>query len=268
MNDKKKLMIIGALTVVMLGVGAFQFMGGSAQPEPVSKGTTTKNDAKLTAVSDTETAPKVSSPGGNGPKEVTQNSVTTDPDVAKSPEGTDTGVSIEASAEMVVDPMLVAAAKLSPRDPFDGVTWDLEKQAQIATKPVSTPNYSKPTPGPRIRRPGGMDGQLRPFPVGSGEILPDVTGTGGQPNGQMPSYDDVPYKVNGVINGSRPAVVVSDSTGGSQRLVRVGSKLDAETEVIGIQRGKMIVRKHGKVKTISIEEGGAPKEGGKSPENK
>jgi hypothetical protein len=52
----------------------------------------------------------------------------------------------------------------------------------------------------------------------------------------MPSIDDVPYKVNGVINGSRPAVVVSDA-GGAQRLVKVGSKLDPDTEVIGIQRG-------------------------------
>lgn len=105
-------------------------------------------------------------------------------------------------------------------------------------------------------------------PLNLNEGLPLVDQNGNPQAGPPPNYDEVPYKVNGVINGSRPAVVVSDSTGGSQRIVRVGSKLDAETEVIGIQRGKMIVRKHGKVKTISIEEGGALKEGGKSPENK
>jgi hypothetical protein len=173
---------------------------------------------------------------------------------------------------MSVDPLLVAAAKLSPRDPFDGSSWDME--TPILTK-VAPKTY---TPRPAIAyRPkpkgGGLGSGVNPWPVGPDNVqLPDVQGggpgtsQGGGMNG-MPSIDDVPYKVNGVINGRRPAVVVSDA-GGGQRLVKVGSKLDPDTEVIGIQRGKMVVRKNGKVKTISIEEAAPAKAGGNSPEKK
>jgi len=44
MDEKKKLIVIGALTVVMLGIGAFQFMKGSSHPAapPAAVATTVK----------------------------------------------------------------------------------------------------------------------------------------------------------------------------------------------------------------------------------
>ncbi len=263
MNDKKKMMIIAALAVIMLGVGAFQFMGGSAKPEPVAKGT--KTPPKLTTVSDPQTTPHATTPDPSGAINQDLTAVTSGNGTANGEVKTETGNG-EAAVEMTVDPMLVAVERLSPRDPFNGVAWDLEATARTASQPVSTPT---PRPQPvAIRRPRGLGSQTRPWEPGTGDIKLSGVGGGNEVAQQMPVYDEVPYKVTGVINGSRPAVVVSDNAGGSQRLVRVGSKLDPDTEVIGIQRGKMIVRKHGKVKTISIEEGAPAKAGGNSPEKK
>lgn len=46
-NDKKKVLIVGALGVVLLGAGVFQFLPSGEQPKPAP--TDTKKDAKKTA---------------------------------------------------------------------------------------------------------------------------------------------------------------------------------------------------------------------------
>jgi hypothetical protein len=92
---------------------------------------------------------------------------------------------------------------------------------------------------------------MPPMPIEG--LLP---GPNGQPTG--PAVVPEPpfgYSVSGVIVGQHPAAVFTDAQG-NQRLVQLGGSLDAETKVIGIEKGKVTV-KHGS-KTLRFEMGGNP----------
>lgn len=230
MDDKKKIMILGALFVVILGVGAFQF-AKSGSPAPAATA-----PAEEKVASSKVAAPETSSTSDN--KETTEN---------KSADGQ------ANSTDNTVDPALVVAAKLSPRDPFDGRRWD--KGADKQTPP--------PAEQPKVRRsrpPRGISGGgFAPVGVpGIGGVLPEAGGTAPVAGGKMPSIDDFPYSVSGTVMGENPLVVLTDQSG-KQKIVTVGSAIDGDSQVIAISNGKVTVRHRGKNKTLPV--------GGMNPSN-
>ena len=73
------------------------------------------------------------------------------------------------------------------------------------------------------------------------------------PSGPDPSAFG--YQVSGVIVGSKPAAVFTDS-GGNQRLVPVGGSLDGDSKVISIDKGQVTVEHRGKKLRLPL--GGNP----------
>ncbi|MBS1720709.1 MAG: hypothetical protein JST35_09715 [Armatimonadetes bacterium] len=220
MGDKKKIIIMGALGVAILGVGAFQLMGGSPPPAPAA-------EAK---------------------KGLDK------PDFEQGKDGEKKDLKNPQYANL-----------LPQRDPF--AQPNIPELAAPAQPPVPT----TPTPattqggskssGRKIRVPStyGGDGepQIRPLPLG-GEI-----GKGGVPpvgGGAMagPGLKVEPtYTVTGVIVGKKPAAVFVDSQG-NQRLIQEGQMIDDDAKVVGIEKGKVrIRRKDGKEHSIELT-GGSP----------
>ncbi len=293
MKDKQKIMILAALGVVLVGASAFSFMGGgSPEPAPV---TTKKAEPKAENTSETTVEPTTTESGGipakptdpgrntgeenhNGGIVVNNNSGTNvnetlDPNnPTRNPNLAPSSAKNEVS--MLVDPALVAASALPARDPFNGARWDpmeVVKPVPNNATPVTNPNPPRPKyTGPRIAK-GGRT--IPPYQFDPGTLqgsgngqLPDV---GTNPNTGMPDIQQVPYRLNGVVSGSNSAAIVTDGAG-KQRLVRVGSQLDPETKLLGVQNGEMIVRHRGKIKKISIEDSAKStptKGGGQSQQN-
>lgn len=273
-NDKNKVMILVALGVVMLGVGAFSFMGGS-KPEPAPVTKKSEPNAETTSQTQGEQEPTPTPTGGP----VAEGTSTIDPATGEpvvnpngNPNGTPTGdpklgAPPENEVSVLVDPEAVRVAKLSLRDPFNGNRWDPMNDIKPVTQNATPPPQPRPRSngGSRPRPMGGQD--FRPLPVDANGLNPVGGGSGtigsGNP-GQMPNYDDVPYTVNGIVSGANSAAIVTDGQG-KQRIVKVGSSLDPDTKVLGVENGKVIVRYRGKVKTISINNAGAPTTGGNKP---
>ncbi len=229
MDDKKKILILGTLFVLILGIGAFQFVKSGNQAPEAAASTEKK-------VANTEPAEKPASTG-------------TEADPAT--ETADTkGEKTENGGEAItsVDPALVVAAKLSPRDPFDGRRWD--KGDTKAQTPPPTPEAPKVRP---VRPPRGISGGgFAPYGVPPiGGVLPEAGGTAPVAGGKMPSIDDFPYSVSGTMLGEKPLVVLTDQAG-KQKIVTVGSAIDGDSQVISISNGKVIVRHRGKNKTLPV----------------
>lgn len=220
-NDKKKIMVLAALGLVLVAVGAFSFMGGGSPPAPT------------TAASKTDAT-------GDAAKQVAEKEELT-PEQQKNQEL-----------------MAMLQGELSQRDPF-------ERPADA--KPVEPINTSKPPVIPQTsprggnaggRRSGG--GSIPPFdPMGgrlpSGGGLPSPGGGIGLEQGAPLRHPDDPgYRVKGVITGRKPMAVFEDESG-NQKLVPIGGSLDGDTQVTGIEKGKVRVRHRGKDKTLDLEEG-------------
>lgn len=296
MKDKQKIMILAALGVVLIGASAFSFMGGgSPEPAPVTK---KKAEPKAETTSETTVDPSTTTSTGTGetgtpvrPSDPGKSTGEENPTGGTIVNNTGTGVNEtldpnnptrnpntapiveKAEVSMLVDPALVAASALPARDPFNGARWDpmeAVKPAANNTPPVTNPNPSRPKyTGPRI----GKGGTLQPYRFDPGTLqgsgqdpLPNV---GTNPNTGMPDIQQVPYKLNGVVSGSNSAAIVTDGSG-KQRLVRVGSQLDPDTKLLGVENGEMVVRHRGKIKKISIEDSAKStptKGGGQSQQN-
>lgn len=231
MDEKKKIAILGVLFVVIIGVGAFQFAkGGSPAAEaPVAE---KKVDA---STSDEKSTTAVAS------KNEPEMGVEADPEDAE-------GKVIEE-----VDPALIAAASLSPRDPFDGSAWDSDRKA-ILQAAAQAAAQTTPKPVNRAPRPRGMAGAgFNPLPIG-GEALPVPEG-GSAPvsGGKLPSIDDFPYTVAGTMVGDRPCVLFTDASG-KQKLVREGGAIDGDSHVVSISKGLVTVNHRGKTRTFRVGE--------------
>jgi hypothetical protein len=262
MNDKNKVMILAALGVVMVGVGAFSFMGGGTPaPEPTA---TTKKDkpAKNTNFEGEGTAPTTTEGTATEGSTAEVDPNTGQPVV--DPNATGNAVANgPADVSVLVDPEAVKVSRLPQRDPFNGSRWD----PMLDVKPVTQGDPPRPKPQPTIRRPSPprlQGGGFVPMSPGPGDIgLPGIGGTGG--GNAMPHVEDVQYKVNGIVRGANPAAVITDGSG-KQRIVKVGSQLDPDTQVVGVENGRMILRHRGKIKSVSIDDAGASnKDGGNKP---
>lgn len=217
-NEKKKLVILGVLAVVVVGIGAFSFMGGS-KPAPAATESTTAS---------TEPEPEATAEG-----DPSQTSEALPGDPAQDLDGDGQPDSPHptqfAGLQNVND--------LAPRDPFEPPAGAVVKKATPAPQPAPAPRVAVSQPH------GGIDKGNRPWgpPIdGGSELAPPVS--------IAPTY-----RVKGILLGKRPVAVFEDSTG-NQRLVPLGGSLDGDTQVTDISKGRVTIRHKGKETTLTIEE--------------
>lgn len=223
-NEKKKTMVLIGMGVVLLAVGAFQFIGkGSSTPAPVA--TEAKNQAGAAAVYN----------GGGGDKAATKDEKEMDPQRA----------------------MLIAMVKdpLPKRDPFEPI-GSPTPQETTPVPPVVT------QPAPQIKHAGGGrnnsqfvggPGPYDPLP-GGGQIGTPNPATNITSAAPLRQPNEFAYKVKGILNGPKPMAVFEDD-GGNQRLVPLGGSVDSDSKVVGIEKGKVHIRHKGKDKVVDLSEG-------------
>jgi hypothetical protein len=212
--DKKKLLIIGAVVLVVLALGVFQ-LGGSSPAPAASKKSASHHKGEVAS---------------NAPVTPESGAVSETAAGADAPKG---------AAKKGV-PAVQSEADLNERDPFDGARFAPKQVTQSAPA-------NNPAPMPRV-----LGGKFSTTPVAP------IIGVNGAPTGPLPlgapvavKKDDFDYSVSGVITGDRPAAVFTDSKG-NQRLITVGGSLDGDTRVVGVTRGKVTVRYHGKNLTMTV----------------
>lgn len=220
-DDKKKVVVLAALAVVIVCVGAFQVLtSGSSASAPA------KSEAKKSSPEDS-------------------NSETT----ATKTESQD--AEYAADSAQTGDPLRqLYAIKLTARDPFTQL--ELPPLAEGAT--AATPPKVNPEPTRR----GSYGGpKVPPMPVPGDFSMGGPLNNGGVP----PMGDNIvptgpQYSASGVIRGEKNMAVISDANG-NQRLVREGQELDGDTRVHSISKGKVVLRKKDG-KSITLNVGGNP----------
>ncbi len=222
MNEKKKVIVLVVLFVVVIAIGAFQFIGGAAPA------------ATTTAVKDEPTGESEGAADGAGAAEG-EGSETTLVEGEEGVEGEGT-----VDEQLLFDASGREVVALAARDPFS---------VPAGTKPVTTvqtpPTDTAP---PRISKPVRRDPLPGSFPLDPGSFGP-LPGAN-----YAPTEEPEPaFRVTGVLVGVKPIAVFEDDKG-NQRLVPLGGSVDGDTKVTGIERGKVTITRHGKDKTLVIQE--------------
>lgn len=211
--DKKKKLALGGLGIILLAIGGFQFVGGGSEPPTPAK----TGKAKVTT--------KAPEPKGSGV-------------------GPETHTELESGDSN--EGVLVAAAALPARDPFDGSMYQ-PKEQEIKPPPSPPTNQTRPSP-PR----GSISGKLPPFDPSMGALPnPSTGGVTLEPGKPMADPNAFGYGVSGVITGAQPAAVFTDASG-AQRLISEGGAIDGDSRVISISRGKVVVRHKNKTLTLTV----------------
>lgn len=215
-GDKKKMLVLGVLALLLVAVGAFSFLSGG------------NSGASAELVAKTEEAVKEAEEGTdpNAPEGDVSES-----DPTKNPDGTP-------------KEGLLAMVPLAPRDPFT-VPPSLDTRPKVdpvkpAPEPVIQPTATISTQRPTGQKP--FDPGMNPLPGGSGGI------GDGSPIEVVPQY-----AVKGIILGAKPLAVFQDSSG-NQKLVSLGGSIDGDTKVVAIEKGKVTVSYKGKRQTLVIDE--------------
>lgn len=185
-NDKKKVLIVSALGIVLVGVGAFSFMGSSA-PAP-----TPPKEDQVAAQSD-----------------------------ATQPTPTGENAAIQDPLKAQENQSLGAGQLYAQRDPFD----PKPKKAEVkpdpnaqAAPPTAVAQNQKPSPTPPM---DPMQGNIEPIPaVSPGNVNQQPVANVASDAPQGPSY-----RLTGVITGQRPMAVL-ESNDGKQRIVEVGDRIN------------------------------------------
>lgn len=149
------------------------------------------------------------------------------------------------------DNALIVASALPARDPFNGTEWTQE--------PLPTPPpQAKPQPAPSARPSRSSGNSLPPFRMEGNPVLPNPAGgsVSLEPGKPLVDPNAFTYTVSGVIVGRRPAAVFTDADG-NQRLVAAGSSIDGDSQLVGVENGKVVIRH--KNKTITLTVGGHSK---------
>lgn len=220
-DDKKKVMVLAVLGVVIVCVGAFQILNsGSSAPVPA------KAEAKKSTSDETSAD-----------------------SVAEQSSANDSAYAADSAKPD--DPLRqLYSIKLAARDPFTQL--ELPPLAEGATTP--TPPKTNPEPS----RKGSFGGpKVPPMPVPGDFSMGGPLNNGGVP----PMGDNIvpmgpQYSASGVIRGEKNMAVISDANG-NQRLVREGQELDGDTRVQSISKGKVVLRKKDG-KSITLNVGGNP----------
>lgn len=228
MNEKKKVMILAALFVVVIAVGAFQFMGSSTPP-PAATTTADATDETVTTDGSEPTDDAALTEGAEG-------------DEPEGFNGSETAVLDENGqpvAPLVFDASGRQIVALMARDPFKAPGGVDETTVQAP--PTNTAPVERPKPVKRDPMPGYV-----PLDPGNFGPLPGAGLT--QAEEPEPSF-----RVTGVLVGVKPIAVFEDDKG-NQRLVPLGGSVDGDTKVTGIERGKVTVSRRGKETTLVIQE--------------
>lgn len=238
-GEKKKIIILGVLAVVIVGVGAFQFTassGPAAPPKEAAKSEGGKaTDGQPAEAATKDGAQTASQPGTPTEQAAGEGEADVDP-LARAVRG-------PAS-----DPLMGLYARgLAPRDPF------MPAGAVAAAKAPEPPAEPKPEPkpAPRPQPKTRPPRELPPFAVTPGPL----PGVGGpieiQPGAPLRQPGEFSYSVSGVIVGAKPAAVFTDDSG-RQRLVPAGGALDGDSRVVSVTADKVVIRHRGKTLTLSV----------------
>lgn len=242
-NDKKKILILGALGLVLVAVGAFSFMGGgsgggsvvaSTHSDKVSKGESTgSSQAGESTSSGTE--------AGQSGKPL--------PATGGTAEGggtnTDPATPDNATGATPENPGALSATPFAPRDPF------LVPSTYAMNVPAPPPAQPAPPKEPKVEapvRPGTNSGYQPMDPMKGSLPAPGQSGPTGAPMVATPMY-----RVKGILLGAKPMAVFEDGSG-NQKLVPLGGSVDGDTKVVAIEKGKVRVSHKGKEHTLTIDE--------------
>jgi hypothetical protein len=221
MDEKKKLMVVGVLVVVIACVGGFNLLKGKGAAAP---------------------APVTTAPTGATPPTGATGST---PSAALPAVGKDGAVPGQpAGATTVKNPQV--ANDLPSRDPFN----------PPADATVHVPTFPKANPMKPFRTSGLDNPAMKPLPL-SGSNLTALPTSGGMSSSTAPKVDDKPfgYRVVGEISGDRPAVMLEDGSG-NQKLVPVGSAIDGDSRVKRVDNGAVVIEYRGKMLRLNV--GGNP----------
>jgi len=216
-NDKKKLMILGVLALLMVAVGAFTFMGGGAPASP--EVLTTKAADAYGDGTDPQATGEETAVGENDPTD---------------------GISEEDRPESGV----LALAPFEPRDPFETPS-SVPKVGAVTPPPVQQPTAQM----------APIQGNPRPNNPNNAPLNPgDFGGSIGGGNSNLPPIVVAPtFIVKGIILGAKPMAVFEDGQG-NQRLVALGGSVDGDTKVVAIEQGKVTVVHKGKRYSLALQE--------------
>jgi len=212
-NEKKKLAIIGVLGILLLGVGAFQIIGGGGSA-PVLEAK--KEKPAATASSGTEADPGA-----------TEESNESDLIAGKLPQR---------------DPFLAPGAvqAVSPNGATTGTPAmpTTNQPAMASNQPVGYQHNENPPMPP-------MPGDIQPMPGVNGGNTGEFTGPGDSNQPQAPSL-----KLTGVVLGDTALAVIQDESG-KQRVLRVGDTVSGH-RVISITKNKVVLSGSGERVTLAI----------------
>lgn len=222
-NDKKKMMMLGGLGLVLVAVGAFQFIPKTSAPV-------------APAATDTAAAEKKT-------------------------DGPDKSAKSDDPQRDEVIAMVTPLAKRDPFAPQTAMedtqpTNSVMPEQQPTFKPVKSPQSLGGGTGPRDPFPNNPG--MKPFdPSGGAGTLP-APGDDGHVRladaKPLRQPGDLAFEVKGVVVGDKPMAVFEDDSG-NQRLVPLGGSLDPDSKVVGIEKGKVRIRHKGKEKTLRLPEG-------------
>lgn len=232
-NDQKKSIVLGVLVVLVLAIGAFQFMpkGDSAA---AAAALAAKNKA---AAGGAENDASVNEENGEATDET---AVAVDENGQPTDENGNVVVKTNAAGQ--------AIPPMPARDPFQ-VPSDIValNNAPVQEKVVPT---TEPKPVHSGQSPRGNQ-PVNPEIFGS---FPPLTG-GGTPSGPIgvPAPSGPNVRLMGVLVGDKPMAVFEDDKG-NQKLVPLGGSVDGDTKVTSIKRGQVTISHRGKDKTLVIQE--------------
>lgn len=223
-DDKKKLIVLGVLAAVLLGVGAFSFLGGGS-PAPKPTPTVVEKD--------------------KNPGDTAQVKVDEDGNPIAGSEGEE---------DAPKNPLY--AAELPQRDPFVSRSLPGEPVGQPPVLPPPSQPVKRSSNGGRRHSPPSSFGGGGYAPVELSGSLPAANGGSVTltPTGPDPSIPS--YSLSGTMNGAKKIAVFTDSQG-NQRLVPEGGSLDGDSKVVAIEKGSVTIEYRGKKQRLSL--GGNPK---------
>lgn len=249
-NDKKKILILGALGLVLVAVGAFSFMGGGSGGGSVVASTHTDKAPKGGSTGSAEAGAAAGSGAEAGPSGKPL------PATGGTPEGTGTNP-VPATGEQGAatpdattgatpeNPGALSAMPYVPRDPF------LVPSTYAMNVPAPPPAQPTPPKNPKVEapvRPGTNSGYQPMDPMRGSLPAPGQSGPAGAPVVAKPMY-----RVKGILLGAKPMAVFEDGSG-NQKLVPLGGSVDGDTKVVAIEKGKVRVSHKGKEHTLTIDE--------------
>lgn len=212
-DDKKKFIVLGALLAVLLGVGAFSFLGGGSPPPPAPEAVKTdqeKEDETKVAQVDAEGNPIVGGEDQNPPK----------------------------------NPLY--AMELPQRDPFAESPIAGERITPVAPSHETLPKPQTRPNRPVVRRPSAGN-SIPPFDI-SGQ-LPQVGGGIAIDPIPEPAFG---YTVSGTMTGGSKKIAVFTDSNGNQRMVPEGGSLDGDSKVVAIDKGSVTIEHRGKKQRLSL----------------